>query len=139
MDPLQEIRNALSAYGKVSFDPIIRKLHEVEKVVQPNPREPLTPRECIRDLQKFEAACKKAFSEGEPLVDSLEEGYDGGVASKIVGLVDDFDYVALEEYESNREEGLMYSLAMQFSEIREELTRQYERIEKALQSLEFSV
>jgi hypothetical protein len=139
MDPLQEIRDALSIYGKVSLDAIVRKLYEVEKVVKPDPREPLTPKECIRDLQKFESACTKAFSKGVPLVDSLEKGYDDGIASKIIGLVDDFDYVALEEYESNQEEGLMYSLAKQFGETREELSRQYDRIEKALMALESSV
>jgi hypothetical protein len=132
MDPLQEIREALSVYGKVSFDPIIRKLTEVDRVVKPDPQEDLTPKQCIRGLRKFEETCRRASSEGRALVDSLKGGYDDDIAGNIMGLMDDFDSVALEEYGSDPGNGLMYSLALQFGEVRDELSRQYDRAEKAL-------
>ena len=135
MSPLQEIRKSLDVYDRVSFDPIIRKLVEVVRVVQPDPAEPLTPQVCIRALRKMEEACKKAASEGNNLVDTLEEGgYDADLASKLISLLEN-DYIPIEEY-TDPQDGLMYSLQEQFLEISEKLSRQYRLIEEALDRYE---
>ena len=136
MDPLREIREALNFYARVSFDPIIRKLWEVVKVVQPDPSEDVTPQQCIRALGELENACKEVAKKGHQYVDDLErEGYDDDMFELLEML--DFDvYVPLEEY-TDPDRGLMYSLQERFrAEFSEENGRQYERIERALRELE---
>lgn len=131
MESLKQIRESLQFLGKVSFTPIIRKLEEIVRVVDPSSDEPLSPQDCIQSLKTLEKAYHGMAAKSPRYINSLEEEFNEDDFNALSGVADFSMYIPLVEYDSP-DAGLMHTLQQEYERIDAEVRAHLDRIGEAL-------